>query len=78
MFNVSVPWEAHMRMAAHTITEHRASHNFPHLLKALSPQSLDNSWCAASQVQVAHLARTQVSTVTGLATPTTAFVLGGC
>ena len=66
MFNVNVPWETHVRMPPHIIAEQRASHDFPGLLTALSPQSLDNSWCAYSQIQVAHLARTQVSRVAGL------------
>ena len=63
MFNVNVPWKTHVKMPPCTITEHRASQDFPGLLTALSPQSLDNSWCAYSQIQVAHLARTQVSGV---------------
>ena len=63
MFNVDVAWQEHGEMPQQIIAEHKASLDFPGLLTALSPQSLDNSWCLYTQIQVAHVARTQVSLI---------------
>ena len=61
MFNVDVRWEKHAAMPLQIIAEHRDSHDFPGLLAALAPQTLDKPWGVYEQIQAAHLARTQVS-----------------
>ena len=60
MFNVNVPWAELGDMPSKTIDAQRETLDFPSLLAALAPPGPENAWCLYTQIQTAHLARTQV------------------